>query len=58
VGISYFLGAEIAHPVGAAGTKAIIALLAVVAAGLGIGVGYALWRSAHDDRHPAHSPAR
>jgi membrane protein DedA with SNARE-associated domain len=36
VGIAYFLGEEIAHRVGAAGTKAIIGVLVIVAIGLGI----------------------
>ncbi len=36
VGLSYFLGAEVAERIGDAGTKAVIGVLVVVAIGLGI----------------------
>lgn len=46
VGIAYFLGEEIAHTVGAAGTKAIIGVVVLVVLGLAIRAGYARWRAA------------
>jgi membrane protein DedA with SNARE-associated domain len=44
VGLSYFLGAEIAERIGDAGTKAVIGVLVVVAIGLGIKAGVARLR--------------
>jgi membrane protein DedA with SNARE-associated domain len=46
VGLSYFLGAEIAHHIANAGTKAIIGVVLLVAIGLGIRFGWSRWRSA------------
>lgn len=51
VGISYFLGADIARAVGSAGAKAIIGIALVVAAGLAIRYGYSRWRA--DRAEPA-----
>jgi membrane protein DedA with SNARE-associated domain len=45
VGISYFLGEEVAKRIGNAGTKALISVLVIVAVGLCIRVGYARWRA-------------
>ena len=39
VGLSYSLGAEIAERIGSAGTKAVIGVVVVVAAGLGMPAG-------------------
>ena len=45
VGVSYFLGAEIAKVVGKAGTKALIAVIVLMVAGLGIRAGLSKWRA-------------
>ena len=49
-GISYFLGEEIAHLVGNAGTAALLGVLAIVAAGLAIRVWVSRWRNARQGR--------
>jgi membrane protein DedA with SNARE-associated domain len=46
VGLSYFLGAEVAERIGNAGAKAILGVLVVVAAGLAIRAGVRRWRAA------------
>lgn len=46
VGISYFLGEEIAQAVGSAGSKAIVGVLVIVAVGLAVRAGYSKWRAA------------
>ena len=45
VGISYFLGAEIAHHIASAGTKAILGVIVLVVVGLGIRAGWSRWRA-------------
>lgn len=45
VGISYFLGAEIAKRVGSNGARALLGVLLVVAIGLAIKAGLSRWRS-------------
>jgi membrane-associated protein len=45
VGISYFLGEEIAKLVGKIGTKALIGVIVLVVVGLGIRAGLAKWRA-------------
>jgi membrane protein DedA with SNARE-associated domain len=45
VGISYFLGPEIAERIGTAGTRAVFGVLLVVAIGLGIKVALSKWRA-------------
>jgi membrane protein DedA with SNARE-associated domain len=50
VGIAYFLGEEIAHRVGAAGTKAIIGVVVIVAIGLGIRALYSRWRTSRQQQ--------
>ncbi|MGH3152113.1 MAG: DedA family protein [Streptosporangiaceae bacterium] len=50
VGVSYFLGAEIAHRIGNAGTKAVLGVIVIVAIGLGIRVAYSRWRAARQGR--------
>ncbi len=44
VGVSYFLGAEIARAIGNAGTKAVLGVLLTVAIGLAIRAGWSRWR--------------
>ena len=46
VGISYFLGAEVAKRIGNAGPKAVLGVLVIVAIGLGIRAGWSRWRAA------------
>ena len=45
VGVSYFLGAEIAKRIGNAGVKAVLGVAVIVAAGLAIRAGVAKWRA-------------
>jgi membrane protein DedA with SNARE-associated domain len=45
VGLSYFLGEEIAKRIGSAGTKALVGVIVLVAAGVLIRVGITRWRS-------------
>jgi membrane protein DedA with SNARE-associated domain len=45
VGLSYFLGEEVAKRIGDAGTKALISVLVIVAIGLGLRAGYSRWRA-------------
>ena len=45
VGVSYFLGEEIAKVVGKAGTKALIAVIVLMVAGVGIRAGLSKWRA-------------
>jgi membrane protein DedA with SNARE-associated domain len=52
VGISYFLGEEVARRIGNAGTKALISVLVIVAVGLGIRAGYARWRATRPGGRP------
>ena len=44
VGLSYFLGAEIARRIGNAGTKVVLGVLVIVAIGLAIRAGLSRWR--------------
>jgi membrane protein DedA with SNARE-associated domain len=45
VGLSYFLGAEIAKRIGDAGTKAVLGVLVIVAIGVSIKAGVSKWRA-------------
>jgi len=45
VGLSYFLGAEIAQRIGRAGTRVILGVLVIVAVGLAIRAGLSRWRA-------------
>ena len=45
VGLSYFLGAEIAQHIATAGTKGIAVVIAIVVVGLGIRAGWSRWRA-------------
>ena len=58
VGISYFLGAEVAQRIGDAGPKVVLGVLVIVAVGLGIRAGWSKWRAARA-QPPAkeHDPA-
>jgi membrane protein DedA with SNARE-associated domain len=50
VGLSYFLGAEIAKRIGNAGVKAVLGVAVIVAAGLAIRAGVAKWRATRQTR--------
>ena len=56
VGLSYFLGAEIARRIGDAGVKLIIGVAVIVGAGLAIRAVLAKWHARHP-RQPAPAPA-
>ena len=58
VGISYFLGEEIAKVVGTAGTKVLISVIVLVVAGLLIRAGVARWRAARQARLADQDPAK
>ena len=45
VGLSYFLGAEIAQQIGKVGTRAVIGVLVIVAVGLLIRAGWSKWHT-------------
>jgi membrane protein DedA with SNARE-associated domain len=45
VGVSYFLGADIARAIGNAGSKAVLGVIVVVGLGLGIKTGLSHWRA-------------
>jgi membrane protein DedA with SNARE-associated domain len=53
VGLSYFLGAEIAKRIGSIGTKAVIGVIVIVVIGLVIRAGVARWRAARQARAEA-----
>ena len=55
VGLSYFLGEEIAKHIGKIGTKAIIGVIVVVVAGLCIRAGVARWRNTRQARSAAQA---
>lgn len=50
VGLSCFLGAEIAQNIGRAGSKAVLGVFLIVAIGLGIKAGLSRWRTARRSR--------
>ena len=50
VGLSYFLGADIAQRVGKAGTKAVLGVVVIVALGLGVRVAWSRWRATREGR--------
>ena len=56
VGISYFLGEEIAKVVGKAGTKVLIAVIVLVVVGLCIRAGVAKWRATWQARLAPQDP--
>jgi hypothetical protein len=52
VGLSYFLGEEVAKRIGDAGAKALLWVILFVAIGLATRAGYAKWRATRQqDRH-------
>jgi membrane protein DedA with SNARE-associated domain len=50
VGVSYFLGAEIAERIGTAGARAVLGVAVVAVAGLGIKAGLSRWRATRQSR--------
>jgi membrane protein DedA with SNARE-associated domain len=50
VGLSLFLGAEVAKRIGDAGTSVLLGVLVIVAVGLGIRAAYSRWRAARQER--------
>lgn len=50
VGLSYFLGAEIAARIGQAGTRLLLGVIVIVGVGLGLRLAYSHWRAAHQHR--------
>jgi membrane protein DedA with SNARE-associated domain len=50
VGLSYFLGAEIAKRIGDAGTKVVLGVVVIVAIGLGIKAGVSKWHAIRQER--------
>jgi membrane protein DedA with SNARE-associated domain len=58
VGISYFLGAEIAKVVGKIGTKALIGVIVLVVVGLGIRAGLSKWRAARQAQAAKQDPPK
>lgn len=58
VGLSYFLGAEIAERIGSAGTKAVIGVVVVVAIGLGVRAGWSRWRATRESGAQANPAPR
>jgi membrane protein DedA with SNARE-associated domain len=55
VGLSYFLGAEIAERIGNTGSKVVLGVVVVVAIGLGAKAGLSAWRSRRRDRRSSPS---
>ena len=55
VGISYFLGEEIAKYIGKIGTKALIGVIVLVVVGLCIRAGVSRWRNTRHGRSPAQA---
>jgi membrane protein DedA with SNARE-associated domain len=53
VGLSYFLGAEIAERIGSAGAKVVLGVAVVVAVGLGARAGLSAWRSRRAGGRPS-----
>ena len=58
VGVSYFLGGEIAKVVGASGAKALIGVIVLVVAGLLIRAGVSKWRGARQARLAGQDPPK
>jgi len=50
VGVSYFLGEEVAKRIGAAGTKALIGVILLVVLGLAARAGWSRWRAKHEEQ--------
>jgi membrane protein DedA with SNARE-associated domain len=58
VGVSYFLGEEIAKLIGKVGTKALIGVIVLVVVGLGIRAGLSRWRATRRARLAAQDPPK
>jgi membrane protein DedA with SNARE-associated domain len=58
VGVSYFLGEEIAKLVGKIGTKALVGVIVLVVVGLLIRAGVAKWRAAGQERLSEQDPGK
>ena len=58
VGVSYFLGEEIAKVVGAIGAKALIGVIVLVVVGLLIRAGWSKWRADRQARMAEQNPAQ
>ncbi len=56
VGLSYFLGAEVARRIGDAGVKVILGVAVIVGVGLAVRAGVSRWRARRPER-PAPAPA-
>src|SRR5215471_7356202 len=50
VGVSYFLGEEVAKAVGAAGAKALFGVILIVVLGLAARAGWSRWRAHHQEQ--------
>lgn len=57
IGLSYFLGAEVAKRIGDAGTKAVLGVLVIVALGLIIKAGVSKWRTTRKNRSAKGAPS-
>ena len=57
IGVSYFLGAEVAERIGDAGSKAVLGVLVIVAIGLGIRAGWSRWRARQQPSAKEHAPS-
>jgi len=55
VGLSYFLGEEVAKRIGSAGSKAVLGVVVIVAIGLGARAGLSAWRASRQ-RRTARAP--
>ena len=55
VGLSYFLGEEIAKHIGKIGTRAIIGVIVIVVLGLCIRAGVSRWRNTRHGRSAEHA---
>ena len=58
VGVSYFLGEEIAKLVGKAGTKALIAVIVLMVVGVSIRAGLSKWRASRQARLAPQDPPK
>ena len=57
VGVSYFLGEEVAKRIGAAGTKALIGVILLVVIGLAARAGWSRWRSHRQEQQEQSASA-
>jgi len=57
VGVSYFLGEEVAKAVGAAGAKALFSVILLVVLGLAARAGWSRWRAHHQEQQEQSASA-